>query len=716
MQPALAFLLIGAIHSYHGNDPAQWRTAQAGAQPATAAAPDTRIAFSRYAGDQYETTIARITVDAAGNTYVVGSRSFPIRDSPLSDVLVAKVDPAGNTIYTTYLGGKGFDQGFGIAADSAGNAWVVGRTTSPNFPVRNPLFPRPAGGFVAKLDPTGLLVFSTYWGDVTFPSHYVSGGVNAVAVDSAGAAYVTGETGFYENASGEMDRGGFPTTPNAFQKAPNGPCGAYLPCSATFVTKFSPAGALVYSTYVGLSGARTCMGGSSCLFTPSFDFGLGIAVDASGNAYITGTTNRPTLPAAPAGFQKQREGIGPFVAKLNAEGSAVLYSSFLGGRPMPYPKMRSSGDEPAAIAVDRAGNAYVAGQSGNSGFPVTNGALQTTFAGPPSGFTPPGDGFLSKISADGNSLVYSTYIGGASADIVNGVAVDAQGSAYITGTTQSADFRRGDPSLPSGSGFLLELDPTGSAVTYAARLPNGVAGQDVALDSRGRIHLAGASAIVSTLNPGASPAPTIVGISNAAGMSVSGRVAPLEVVSLWGQDSGPATPATGAVDASGNAPTTLAGVQVLFDGAPAQLLYVSNQQINAVAPATLSSLTTKVKVVYSGIETPEFPLYVVSALPEIFKTPDGVAAALNEDGTINSTDHPAKAGSIVAVWVTGVGPSFYPSISVNVTPAEILYAGPAPTLVNGVYQINFRIPNDAIIGLTSMSLQGGDYAGIYTSP
>src|SRR5439155_1437094 len=218
-----------------------------------------------------------------------------------------------------------------------------------------------------------------------------------IAVDAAGNAYVTGLT----------DSTNFPTTAEAFQAAFGGGGGD------AFVTKLNPTGsALVYSTYLGGSGS---------------DQGLGIAVDASGNAYVTGGTRSTDFPTTPGVFETTPSSVGDgFVTKLNPTGATLVYSTYLGG---------SGSDEGRSIAVDASGNAYVTGNTVSSNFPTTAGAFQTKIGS--SGFF---DAFVTKLNPTGAALVYSTYLGGSGRDEGVGIAVDTAGNAYVTGVTVSSNF------------------------------------------------------------------------------------------------------------------------------------------------------------------------------------------------------------------------------------------------------------------------------------
>jgi uncharacterized protein (TIGR03437 family) len=365
--------------------------------------PAGALLYSTYlGGSDFDTGLA-IAVDSTGAAYVTGytqSKDFPLKN-PLQatkpstaagerSVFVTKLSADGSALfYSTYLGGSGGygDEGHGIAVDSAGNAYVVGLTASPNFPLVNALktsiVANDEDAFVSKFNPAGsALLFSTYLGG-SGPDF-----ANAVALDSAGNIYVTGQ------AFGGL---GFPNV-NAAQTQETG--------RHAFVTKYSAANQIVYSTFVGGSG---------------IDQANGIAVDSSGAAYITGVTaskDFPTVNAIQPTLQSTSPGSSnAFVTKLNPSGSSFVYSTYLGG---------SLGEAGFAIAVDAAGEAYVAGGTGSPDFPLSN-ALEAT----------PAAAFLSKLSADGSRFIYSTYFGGAAT--LSGVvgsgalAVDGSGQAYIAG-------------------------------------------------------------------------------------------------------------------------------------------------------------------------------------------------------------------------------------------------------------------------------------------
>lgn len=373
------------------------------------------------------------------------------------------IDPV--LIYSTYLGGSGFDQGYAIAVDALGNAYVTGQTAAIDFPTTSGAFQTNYGGgdaFVAKLNPTGsALVYSTF-------INSASG--NGIAVDSAGNAYITGDAAATS----------FPTTAGAFQTAPTG--------YDTFVTKLNSSGsALVYSARFGGN---------------LDDFGRGIALDGNGNAYITGwTVCRSTICTFPTinAFQPNYAGgyNDAFVTKINSTGSSLVYSTYLGGGKI----LNATEDWGEAIAVDSAGSAYVTGYTYAPDFPLTSGAFDTTRAGL--------DAFVTKFTPDGGSLIYSTFIGGAGREQGQGIAVDGNGNAYVTGTTESFDnpFTSVYDGFPVTAGafqtrgsydaFVSKLNANGSALVYSTYL-GGSAGVDrgwaIALDDAGNVCVTGDTA------------------------------------------------------------------------------------------------------------------------------------------------------------------------------------------------------------------------------
>ena len=445
---------------------------------------DPVLVYSTYLGGSGVDQGISIAVDVSGNAYITGyttSTNFPTA-SPLQasfgggtgDAFITKIDASGSSlIYSTYLGGSDYDQGYVIAVDATGNVYVSGLTTSSNFPTVSPIQSVYGGGnwdvFVAKIDASGsTLVYSTYLGGDRFD---ISG---AIAVDSSGNAYITGGTG----------SNNFPTVSPLF--------GSRAGSRDVFITKIDASGnSLIYSTYLG--GSRS-------------DSGYGITVDASGNAYITGYTASTDFPtASPATFPVLQEIFGGggtsfgqgdgFITKIDASGSSLVYSTYLGG----------SGDDLGNdIAVDTSGNAYITGHTASTNFPTASPAtfpvLQESFGG--AGSMGIGDTFITKINASGSSLVYSTYLGGSGDDDSSGIALDASGNVYIAGWTNSSDFQNvfpvqsgygGAGTYGLGDAFITKIDASGSSLVYSTYL--GGSGDDggfgLAVDATGNIYVSG---------------------------------------------------------------------------------------------------------------------------------------------------------------------------------------------------------------------------------
>jgi hypothetical protein len=365
--------------------------------------------------------------------------------------------------YSTYLGGSNnSDWGNGIAVDGVGQAYVTGETSSADFPTRNALQPTYNGfssAFIAKLSVDGsALIYATYFAGTS------GAGGNGIAVDGAGNAYITGYTGSTD----------FPTH-NALQPA----CAlnpSYGYCYDAFVAKVNAEGsALVYSTYLGGS---------------SGEWGWGIAVDGTGQAYVTGNTNsadfptRNALQPACASNQVDFCSEDAFVAKVNAEGSALVYSTYLGG---------SSSEWGWGIAIDGTGHAYVTGHTYSTDFPTRN-ALQPECA--PSRYDCQ-DIFVAKLSAEGLALVYSTYLGGNGIDRGDSIAVDEAGRAYVTGITYSTDLPIQSALQPAHGGqfdaFVAKLSTEGSALVYSTYLGGGDFdwGHGIAVDRVGQAYVTG---------------------------------------------------------------------------------------------------------------------------------------------------------------------------------------------------------------------------------
>ena len=413
------------------------------------------------------------------------------------------IDPV--LVYSTFLGGNSggnyMDQGYCIAVDDAGNAYVAGIAYSDNFPVTkngfqrvNKVYPGLSTGFVTKFNAAGsALVYSTYLGGrgVTNDNYSFAGDTPfAIAVDGAGNAYVTGQA--YSTD--------FPVTSGAYQTVNNGQANY---ASNAFVTKLDATGSnLIYSTYLGGSGFIN-------LFYPLMpgDTGYGIAVDSEGNAYIAGQAYSANFPSTQGAFQTVNNAAAvqtsnAFITKLNPAGSGLVYSTFLGGSGYNPEYHLPYGDGATAIALDVEGNVYVTGGVYSSDFPLRNPYQEENLA---AGSVVTGDGgsnaFVTKLNPTGSDLVYSTYLGGPKSDTTSAIAVAPSGNAYVTGTT--------GPGFPvttnafqqaSSADFVTEFDAAGSSLVYSSYLGGsqgrpeeifGVTGPSIAVDAAGNAYVAG---------------------------------------------------------------------------------------------------------------------------------------------------------------------------------------------------------------------------------
>lgn len=423
---------------------------------------DPTLVYSSYFGGSSQDSPKGVALDASG-VYIAGitqSPDFPILNAeqptyPRGSTganFVSKFDLSGkHLIYSTFIGGTTYEQCFGIAVDGAGHAVITGDTHSPDYPVQNayqPLYAGSGDAFVTSLAADGKsLVFSTFLGGS------VDDLAVAVAVDSQSAIYVTGYTG----------GGGFPTTNNNFPSS-----GA-----DTFVTKFNPAGALIYSVVIGTN---------SNSLEPA-----AIAVDGGGEAYVTGRTSSTDLPVTANAFQKSNAGsLDAFVFALTPGGDAFAYATYLGGgRPGVYDIGQDGG---TAIAVAPSGEFTVTGTTTSDNFPLVN-PIQSHRASTNSST----DMFVTKFAADGAHLVFSTYFGGTGDDTPYSLALDAVGQAYVGGITGSSDFPVQDaiPNTPQyGPGFLVRLTSVGQ-LSYSTYL--GAYSVSVAVDGDGNAYVTGAT-------------------------------------------------------------------------------------------------------------------------------------------------------------------------------------------------------------------------------
>ena len=429
------------------------------------------LVYSTYLGGSGDEQATHIAIDSAGNSYVTGvtgSTNFPTTLGALqtsllgsNDAFVVKLDSTGTAlVYSTYLGGSDVDLGNSIAVDSSGNVYLVGQTVSTDFPISAGAFQTTPGGngdaFVTKLSGDGAtLVYSTLLGGSA------SDQGTGIAVDAAGAAYVTGTTSSTD----------FPTT-NPLQAAIAG-------SSDAFVTEVSPDGtSLIYSTFLGGTDS---------------DAGADIVLDSSQDAFVTGTTNSTDFPVLSPYQAANAGGSDGFITKINAGGSALGWSTYLGG---------SGQDVPRAMALDSSGNVYVVGQTGSANFPKAN-PLQSYLLAT--------DAFVTELDAGGATLLFSTLLGGSGQERASAVAVDSAGNVYVTGLTDSPDFPTLAGSLQTSTAgavdaFVVKAAPADqpalnfapTALTFPDQSVNTISlSQNVLLRNMGSAALTIASVTVS---------------------------------------------------------------------------------------------------------------------------------------------------------------------------------------------------------------------------
>jgi uncharacterized protein (TIGR03437 family) len=653
--------------------------------------------------------------DASGNTYYLsgqptagaaqtqpggGTCSIPgwrgiLIPAPCPDASVMKVDPSGNQIWGTLLGGPTADNASALAIDTNGNVVLTGSTggqfpTTPGAAIESSTS---ATVFAAKVTADGgKFLYSTYLPDSVAAS-------SSIAVDAAGNAYIAGKTS----------------------------------AGYAFVLKLSPDGSTIeYNVTLAASSA---------------DAVISIIVDPAGNAFVAGQTTSSDFPVTAGAFQQHLKGTqNCFLVRLDPAGN-ILSGTYFGG---------SGSDSPSSIAVDSAGNIDLAGSTSSLDLPTTPGTMQPSTIVPPwNNFTPAG--FVAQFAPDGISLKWASYVMSSDLQPIDGnydvgvsaLGVGSTGDIYIGGRTGP-----GFPVTPSApqicfqgatnrtNGFLAHLNSNG-ALLDATYLGNSAGGDVIFVGAL--LPLPGGTALIGwrdspygvvskvQFGSGGWTAPACLSndVLNAATQSGSGGIAPGELVTLTGFGIGPDIGVVYQPDAQGNVPTQLAGVQVLFDGAAVPILYAQSRQINAIAPVgSAVNGTRQVTVTYNNQQFGPAVAQVIFGSPGIFRLQIGQSAqavAINQDGTLNGPANPAPRGSIVAVWGTGYGQTDPPcqsgglnlpyaaplssgisAIIVSIGPdgepsltTPVQYAGSAPTLPCGVEQINFQVPENAAPGAYS---------------
>ncbi|HMD70481.1 MAG TPA: hypothetical protein VKF41_04020 [Bryobacteraceae bacterium] len=630
-----------------------------------------------------------VAADGAGHLFVLST----LPAAGQQQTRVVKLDLGGTRLASLDIGQVVYPKA--AVTDAQGNLIVAGEDSSYQ-------------GLVVKVDP---LLHSVLF------SKSLPASIYAVTVDAPGNVYVTGSTGSTV----------FPVTAGAYQVYPpvqdplHGASAVYA-----FLTEISSDGSkLLYSTYFG-DDATYCFGGSSCVGAYAWTIGTAIALDSSGGVLIAGNTDAydlPTTPGALAGTCAcQYKTYAGFIARFQPGAAQQLqWSTFLKAPLKPYDSVAVD-----ALALDAAGDVFVGG-SGPATLPATPGSVQP--APLPVLGTVDDAGFLIKLNHTGTAVVWGTFFGGGAFSNVKAIAVDAQGRVLFSGVTLSPN----QPSVPAVSpylsGFVGRLASDGATLADYYPGPFGLVGQGLAIASTGGFAAVGSSGglWIETTAPG----PSLLAVTNGAGGGSLTTLAPYELISLYGVGIGPPAPLTGQV-VNGAFTTSLGGYQVLFNGVAAPLLYAGSGQFNAVVPSRVGGGASAGIQIVTPLGTLNGPTaFVAASAPAVFVNPQtGLAAAVNQDGSLNSPSNPARPGSVVAVFATGGGSPYWDDgaiVPIGIYPAsqpvwamtgllslEVDFAGAAPGQVAGLMQIDFRVPDSLQPGtILAVSF---DIGGVSTNP
>jgi uncharacterized protein (TIGR03437 family) len=571
------------------------------------------------------------------------------------DATIYKYSLAGDLVYVTYLSGATDDVASAIAVDGADTVYVAGTTNSSDFPVTSGAFQKIYAGPPATL-------LSGY-------PNFPASDVFVVKLDSAGrviySTYLGGPnpdsaTNVHLDSSGDVfvsgpASAGLPVTAGALQSTPTDCNSVTFPCPLGYIAKMDMAGHLAFLTYLPNVPAT-------------------LTVDGQGNIFFAGSTAQQFTPGAQA-----------FIAKLDPSGSSLLYNTT-------YSALGATGI--VSIAIDSQGSAWISG-------PDSGDVISTWID---EYFHP----YLAKLSADGSKVLYQTpFIGG-------DLAIGANDNLSIL----TQDYGTSVVRTPGGM-----LTSACSPVTVSMLDSNGKVLLNRPLNADGANFNADGGLLTYTYQqqgfnvipvaPG--PSPDSSCMLNAASLSIPNKVAPGEIVTIFGHALGPAAGAVFKLDPQNRVPTSAGGAQILFDGVPAPILYADDGQVNAIAPYSLIvGNTAAIQVQYQGRMTPPISATVAATAPAFFSLDGsgaGRALVFNQDGTLNSPSSPAKLGSIVTLFATGIGATRPPSIEGTVAtsldarpvtaPAvilagliatQVLYAGPSPGSSSSVTQLNVRLP------------------------
>jgi uncharacterized protein (TIGR03437 family) len=583
-----------------------------------------------------------IQTDAAGNIYIAGNfLPDPTQPNGPAHAFAAKLSPDGaRVIWWTVLAGSKSDLANALQLGSDNSVYLTGITYSSDFPTTKgsmqPAIEAPSQAFAVKLDPNGTIVYGTYIGGSA------QTGGNAIAVDAAGHAFITGG----------LTGASFPTTPGAVVGATS------ATNNTAFLIELDPAGSNALVAIAGFGGTA-------------------IAVDPQGNIYAAGYFTYDLAPTTPGAFQAGATSrfcysLGFFgnlpcgnqhVAKINPAGTQLIYATYVIG---------GYGATPIAMAVDSAGNVILAGNTNSPDYPTTPSAYQPEFFSIPvmtrfglNGQAPPVAPYITKLNASGTGLLWSTFLAGSGGlsdassfvqgDTLAGMTIDANGNILINGYSPSRDFPglwntpvASRPTFAHPLSFIARLSPDGATLSPTQLLAQSH-GRGIAARADGSVVAASPLASVTLSTVG-----RVAAIADTADNAKIVSVAPGQLLTLFGTNLAPS-----------NAPVT-----VTFNGIAAPILYTSGIQINVQVPYELAGLTEVTMQVSSPQVSPpvseSYILAVVERQPSVFLAPAAFTQsifdvsglqplALNADGTLNSSANPAAPGSTVTLFLNGLG-------------------------------------------------------------
>jgi uncharacterized protein (TIGR03437 family) len=606
----------------------------------------------------------RFTSGAYFHTVFASRTEFYAGASASTDTFLTKWSEDGrHLVFSTFLG----PGSTAVATDSSDNIYVTGLTYGGSPFATGPANPQRQHPFLAKFDPNGNFLFSKPIGGYD------------IKIDAQGYLYLRSDKGVTQTSRD-------PCSPNSYNPV---------------VMKLDPQGNVIYSTIV----AETCGGNAA-----------GLAVDASGAVYLSGNTSSPNLPTTPTVIQPSPPGqhfYTGFLARLSPNGDRVTYLTYIGG----------NNSSAYGVAIDASGGVYVTG--GTTGFPPPISPTATFTSSANCDSMSRSLAYIMKIDLSMAAPLWLTEIGGGCFQPAAGasLAFDSKGNVFLGGQTFSGEYPPIAPLQAQATdiGFVSELSPDGKQLLFSTYAPGHLVSgtQDdfaiigIRTPSPHKLNTAATGiyppyALVEKLNIAATPTSVIDTIGKQEPSSFDYHtlllgIAPGQMVRITGRGLGPATTAGAQIDASGRVATALAGTRVLFDGVPAPLISVQASEILCMTPFEVGGKNLmSIQIERNSIAAPGVLVGVVPAALEL-----DVLAVANQDASANSSANPAHWGQVVTLYITGAGNtvpsvpdgSIYqpplpvpPQTSISSFLGKVQYAGPAPGMVAGIWQVNVRLP------------------------